>query len=75
MIAPGAILTEGVVSLLSGPATNNSRAQLKAFMAHMPLGRMGEADDIGRVALFLASDLAGYMTGSVVVADGGYLVG
>ena len=75
VIAPGAILTKGVVSLLSGPATNNSRAQLKVFMTHMPLGRMGEADDIGRVALFLASDLASYMTGSVVVADGGYLVG
>lgn len=75
MIAPGAILTKGVVELLSGPVTNNSRTQLKVFMTHMPLGRMGEADDIGRVALFLASDLAGYMTGSVVVADGGYLVG
>ena len=43
-------------------------------MAHMLLGRMGEADDIGRVALFLASDLASYMTGSLVVVDGGYLI-
>lgn len=35
---------------------------------------MGDADDIGRVALFLASDLASYMTGSLVVVDGGYLI-
>jgi len=73
-IAPGGILTEGVVSQLSGPATDQGKAQLKAFMSRMPLGRMGRADDIGRVALFLASELASYMTGSLVVVDGGYLV-
>jgi len=73
-IAPGGILTEGVVAQLSGPATDQGKAQLKAFMSRMPLGRMGRADDIGRVALFLASELASYMTGSLVVVDGGYLV-
>jgi 2-deoxy-D-gluconate 3-dehydrogenase len=36
---------------------------------------MGEPDDIGRVALFLASDLASYMTGSQIVVDGGRLLG
>jgi enoyl-[acyl-carrier-protein] reductase (NADH) len=40
----------------------------------MALGRMGNADDIGRVALFLASDLASYITGSLIVVDGGYLI-
>jgi 2-deoxy-D-gluconate 3-dehydrogenase len=73
-IAPGGILTEGVVSKVSGPATGQGRAQLKAFMARMVLGRMGEADDVARVALFLASDLAAYMTGSVIFVDGGYLI-
>jgi enoyl-[acyl-carrier-protein] reductase (NADH) len=43
-------------------------------MARLPLGKMGIADDIGRVALFLASDLSAYITGSVIVADGGYLI-
>ena len=73
-IAPGGILTKGLVSHLSESSAEQGKAQLKAFMARMPLGRMGTADDIGRVALFLASDLASYITGSVIVADGGYLI-
>jgi len=73
-IAPGGILTEGLRSHLTGASTDQGKAQLKAFMSRMPLGRMGRADDIGRVVLFLASDLASYMTGSLVVVDGGYLI-
>ncbi len=74
VIVPGAIATEGMRSMFSGPSSREARAQLKAFMSRMLLGRMGEADEIGRVALFLASDLASYITGSMVVVDGGYLV-
>ncbi len=73
-IAPGGILTEGLRSLLSGLSIEQGKAQLKAFMTRMCLGRMGRSDDIGRVVLFLASDLAGYMTGSFIVVDGGYLL-
>jgi 2-deoxy-D-gluconate 3-dehydrogenase len=74
-IAPGGIVTEGVRSIFSGPASNQGKAQLKSFMSRMVIGRMGEADEIGRVALFLASDLASYITGTLIVADGGYLIG
>jgi 2-dehydro-3-deoxy-D-gluconate 5-dehydrogenase len=70
-IAPGGIMTEGVITQ---PSPENSRAGLKEFMSRLPMGKMGRADDIGRVALFLASDLSAYMTGSVVVVDGGYLL-
>jgi len=73
-IAPGGILTEGLRSHLTGASIDQGKAQLKAFMSRMPLGRMGRADDIGRVVLFLVSDLASYMTGSLVVVDGGYLI-
>jgi 2-deoxy-D-gluconate 3-dehydrogenase len=38
------------------------------------MGRMGVPDDIGKVVLFLASDMASYMTGSQIVVDGGYLL-
>jgi len=43
-------------------------------MAKIPMGRMGDPDDIGKVALFLASDASSYMTGSQIVVDGGYLL-
>jgi 2-deoxy-D-gluconate 3-dehydrogenase len=73
-IVPGCIMTEGIRSVFSGPPSNQAKAHLRAFMSRMLLGRMGEADEIGRVALFLASDLASYITGGMVVVDGGYLV-
>lgn len=73
-IVPGSIRTEGIRSVFSGSANSEAKARLKAFMSRMLLGRMGEADEIGRVALFLVSDLASYVTGSMVVVDGGYLV-
>lgn len=41
----------------------------------IPMGRVGEPDDIADVILFLASDAARYMTGQVVTVDGGLLVG
>ena len=49
-------------------------APADAFLARIPMGRMGEPDEIGKVALFLASDLASYMTGSQIVVDGGALL-
>jgi 2-deoxy-D-gluconate 3-dehydrogenase len=74
-IAPGGILTETALTSMSESATQQGKAQLKTFMSRMVLGRMGEPDDIGRVALFLASDLASYITGTVIFVDGGYLIG
>jgi NAD(P)-dependent dehydrogenase (short-subunit alcohol dehydrogenase family) len=43
-------------------------------MARIPLGRMGEPDDIATGVLFLASPAASYVTGSLLVVDGGYLL-
>ena len=74
-IIPGGILTGGVLAQSSKDPTREGRAQLKAFMSRMVLGRMGDADDVGRVALFLASDMSSYITGSTIVVDGGYLIG
>lgn len=76
-IAPGGILTEGVKKLQAEhPATSgvNQEELVKKFLAKIPMKRMGEPDDIGKVALFLASDMASYMTGQQIVVDGGVLL-
>ncbi len=73
-IAPGGIATPGVAAMSSGASTEQMEASTKAFMAKIPMHRMGDADEIGKVALFLASDMASYMTGSQVVVDGGALL-
>ena len=44
----------------------------KAWMEGTPMARMGEADEIASVVLFLASDAASLLTGSIVLVDGGY---
>jgi len=44
----------------------------KIFIDHTPLGRAGKPEDIVGPAIFLASDMSGYVTGSIVMADGGY---
>lgn len=66
-IGPGAIRTPGATRGVSEEVT-------QAFTQKIPLKRMGEPDDIGRVALFLASDASAYMTGSFIVVDGGILL-
>ena len=65
-IAPGGIATPGVGDI--------GGAALEGFEAMIPMGRMGDPDDIGRTALFLASELSSYMTGTQIVVDGGRLL-
>lgn len=76
-IAPGGILTPGVATMQDPsklPPGVDMKAITDAFMAKIPMHRMGEPDEIGKVALFLASDLSSYMTGSQIVVDGGALL-
>lgn len=71
-IAPGGIATPGVASMNQGG--ESSADTIKAFMDRIPMHRMGESDEIGMVALFLASDMSSYMTGEQIVVDGGALL-
>ena len=76
-IAPGGIATPGVSSMQDPstmPAGVDMKAVTDAFLAKIPMHRMGEPDEIGKVALFLASDMSSYMTGSQIVVDGGALL-
>jgi NAD(P)-dependent dehydrogenase (short-subunit alcohol dehydrogenase family) len=69
-IAPGLIRTPGV-----GAMDDSSAENVNQIIQRVPLRRLGEPDDVAKVALFLASDAASYMTGSIVVVDGGSLIG
>jgi 3-oxoacyl-[acyl-carrier protein] reductase len=70
-IAPGYIRTAQLLSEENslGPAGAEKAAEF------IPMGRLGTGEDIADVAAFLASDNARYMTGQVLVVDGGLLVG
>lgn len=79
-VAPGGINTEGTAAMSEASvqqmmASGMTQEQImQAFAARIPLGRMGVPDDIAKVVLFLASDMSNYMTGEVIVVDGGYLL-
>lgn len=76
-IAPGGISTPGAAAATKGiklPKGIDMQKMMEAFLAKIPMHRMGEPDDIGKVALFLASDMSSYMTGSQIVVDGGVLL-
>src|SRR3954463_4871812 len=66
-IGPGLIETP-----LNATVRANNPELIKIFMDHTPLGRAGKPEDIVGPAIFLASDLSAYVTGAMVMADGGY---
>jgi NAD(P)-dependent dehydrogenase (short-subunit alcohol dehydrogenase family) len=73
-INPGATLTSRVQEGLAVEAkmTGLTEAELlKRSEARIPLGRLGTPEEVARVALFLASDQASYVTGAIVPMDGG----
>ena len=64
-IAPGMTATEGLAAMgIKGETARTMGATL-------PMGRLGQPDDIARVALFLASDQSGWLTGERITASGG----
>lgn len=73
-IAPGGIATPGVAKMQQGSQGPKQEKIIEAFLNKIPMHRMGEPDDIGKVALFLASDMSSYITGTQIVVDGGVLL-
>lgn len=64
-VAPGAIRTPINAALL------NNAEEMSALIGQIPLGRLGQAEDVAGIAAFLASADAGYVTGSTYFVDGG----
>ena len=67
-IAPGAIHTPIDRDVEADPE------KMAALLKEIPLGRMGQPDEIGKLAVYLASDAAAYITGSTYVIDGGLMI-
>ncbi|MGH1362779.1 MAG: SDR family oxidoreductase [Calditrichia bacterium] len=70
---PGAILTPMWEAMLG--EGEQREAGIKAVSADVPLGRMGEPNDVAYAALYLASDESKYLTGIEITIDGGILAG
>jgi glucose 1-dehydrogenase len=68
-ISPGAILTDMNRASLSNSANRNR------LLARIPLQRIGEPEEIGGAAIFLASAESSYVTGTTIYVDGGLLIG
>ncbi|MHB1217293.1 MAG: SDR family NAD(P)-dependent oxidoreductase [Alphaproteobacteria bacterium] len=66
-IGPGSIATDMVKMVAKDPAVK------RAQMARTPLGRYGEPEEVGKVALFLATEDSSYITGQTIYPDGGRL--
>ncbi|WP_227270794.1 SDR family oxidoreductase [Roseobacter weihaiensis] len=66
-IAPGYIATDNTAALRDDPE------RARQILERIPAGRWGEAEDIAGMAVFLASEAAGYVHGQVIAVDGGWM--
>ena len=76
-VAPGGIETPGAGvarSTISQALGITGEQLMQGFLQRVPLGRMGEPDDIAKVVLFLASEAADFITGEVIAITGGHLL-
>jgi NAD(P)-dependent dehydrogenase (short-subunit alcohol dehydrogenase family) len=75
-ILPGAIKTPGTTRLIKQAIQKIKLDLIKTgydFQNRLALNRWGQPDEVARVALFLASDLASYVQGTIIPVDGGFL--
>ena len=72
VVVPGGIVTPGVLRTAKRMGLR-AMTEAREFLKRLPMGRMGDPDEVARVILFLASDLSSYVNGAVIPVDGGFL--
>jgi len=72
VVIPGGIVTPGVLRAAKRMGLR-AMTEAREFLKRLPMGRMGDPDEVARVTLFLASDLSSYVNGAVIPVDGGFL--
>ncbi len=71
-IAPGTVETPSLEERIA--AFDDPEAARKAFIARQPMGRLGTAEEIAALAVYLAADESAYTTGQVFIVDGGIMI-
>jgi NAD(P)-dependent dehydrogenase (short-subunit alcohol dehydrogenase family) len=66
-------LAPGVIETPMTAATRENPARLETFMSRIPMGRVGQTEDLVGPVIFLASDMSRYVTGITLPVDGGFL--
>lgn len=66
-------LAPGVIETPMTAATRENPARLDSFMSRIPMGRVGQTEDLVGPVIFLASDMSRYVTGITLPVDGGFL--
>ena len=66
-------LAPGVIETPMTAATRQDPTRLETFMTRIPMGRVGQTEDLVGPAIFLASDMSRYVTGITLAVDGGFL--
>ncbi|MFH1943835.1 MAG: SDR family oxidoreductase [bacterium] len=77
-VCPGYFLTDRVKELLREKAKKGKKSidsVMGEIVAQIPLGRMGDPEELANLVVFLASERASYITGSIIQVDGGYVKG
>ena len=66
-------LAPGIIATAMTEPTRADPKRLEAFLAHVPMKRVGEPEELAGPVVFLCSDAASYITGAILPVDGGYL--
>jgi 3-oxoacyl-[acyl-carrier protein] reductase len=76
VVCPGPTLTDRMKELIKAQMNETGKSEqdtMKVWLDNIPLGRLGNPEDLANLVVFLASERASYITGTVIQVDGGFV--